>query len=52
MNGGRAFFDTDILLYVYNGADQRKRALDIDLFRRHVRQNGHCLSTQVFTSSM
>jgi predicted nucleic acid-binding protein len=47
MNGGKAFFDTNVLLYMYSGADAQKRGVARDLFHRHTRFNLLLLSTQV-----
>lgn len=47
MNGGKAFFDTNVLLYMYSSADVGKRARSLDLFREHARNGRFLLSTQV-----
>ncbi|MGA2118424.1 MAG: PIN domain-containing protein [Bryobacteraceae bacterium] len=46
MNGARAFFDTNVLLYMYGG-EPGKRARAKDLFRQHARAGRMLLSTQV-----
>lgn len=46
MSGGRAFFDTNVLLYIYGG-DPAKRARATGLFREHSLSGGLVLSTQV-----
>ncbi len=46
MNGGKAFFDTNILLYMYGG-DARKRARAKELFREYAQAGRMVLSTQV-----
>ncbi len=43
---GRAFFDTNVLLYMY-GSDGRKRDRAIELFREHAGTGALVLSTQV-----
>jgi len=47
MNAVRAFFDTNILLYMYGGDDLFKTVTAKDLFFRHTRLNLATLSTQV-----
>jgi len=46
MNGAKAFFDTNILLYMYGG-DAAKRARAQELFRAHAQAGSLLLSTQV-----
>ena len=46
MNGGRAFFDTNVLLYIY-GSDAVKRVRAKQLFQNYVRNRDILLSTQV-----
>jgi predicted nucleic acid-binding protein len=46
MSGARAFFDTNVLLYMYGG-DAQKRARALDLFREHTLAGHLLLSTQV-----
>lgn len=47
MTAGRAFFDTNILLYMYGGGDRAKRAQAKDLFREHAQSDRVVVSTQV-----
>lgn len=47
MNGAKAFFDTNVLLYVYSHADRKKQALAKELFARHAAGGDLLLSTQV-----
>jgi predicted nucleic acid-binding protein len=47
MNGGKAFFDTNVLLYMYSSADVRKQARARDLYREYALANRILLSTQV-----
>jgi predicted nucleic acid-binding protein len=47
MNAASAFFDTNLLLYLYGGADPRKRELARQLFQRHARAGQMLLSAQV-----
>ena len=47
MSDGKAFFDTNVLLYMYGGVDQRKRERAKELFRDHCRSDRILLSTQV-----
>jgi predicted nucleic acid-binding protein len=46
MNGGKVFFDTNVLLYVHD-ADLRKRAIATELFERFALSEQMLLSTQV-----
>jgi predicted nucleic acid-binding protein len=46
MSGGKAFFDTNVLLYMYGG-DQGKQAQAKQLFRQYARADRMLLSTQV-----
>lgn len=46
MNDGKAFFDTNILLYMYGG-DSRKRMQAIELFQEYTESGRMLLSTQV-----
>ena len=46
MSGGRAFFDTTILLYMYGG-DEHKRAKTMELFRDHADSGRVLVSTQL-----
>lgn len=46
MNGGKAFFDTNVLLYMHD-ADLRKRAIATELFERYTTSDLMLLSTQV-----
>jgi predicted nucleic acid-binding protein len=46
MNGGSAFFDTNVLLYMYGG-DSYKRALARQLFTKYASAGRILLSTQV-----
>ncbi len=47
MNGAKAFFDTNVLLYMYGGSDSGKQAIAKKLFQRHANSNRMLLSTQV-----
>ncbi len=47
MNGVKAFFDTNVLLYMYSGVDRTKQARATELFRRFTRSSRLLLSTQV-----
>ncbi len=47
MSGGKAFFDTNVLLYMYGGPDPAKQAKARDLFAQHAVSNLALLSTQV-----
>ena len=42
MTGGKAFFDTNVLLYMFSEANVRKRAQAEELFQRYVRSGGIC----------
>ncbi len=46
MSGGKAFFDTNVLMYMYGG-DAAKRAKAKELFHAHGREGSLLLSTQV-----
>jgi len=46
MSGARAFFDTNVLLYMYGG-DRGKQARAKELFRQYARSGRMLLSTQV-----
>jgi predicted nucleic acid-binding protein len=46
MNGRRAFFDTNVLLYMYGG-EADKQAAAVHLFTEHVRDGRLLISTQV-----
>jgi predicted nucleic acid-binding protein len=46
MNGAKAFFDTNVLLYMYGG-DPGKQARAKELFRQYARSGRMLLSTQV-----
>jgi len=46
MSGGKAFFDTNVLLYMYGG-DAGKQARAKELFRRYAHSGRMMLSTQV-----
>jgi predicted nucleic acid-binding protein len=46
MNEGKAFFDTNVLLYMYGG-DSEKRSRAQQLFREHAQSGRLLLSTQV-----
>ena len=46
MNGARAFFDTNVLLYMYGG-DRDKQVRARELFRQHAEAGRMLLSTQV-----
>jgi predicted nucleic acid-binding protein len=46
MNGVKAFFDTNVLLYMYGG-DSEKRARVKELFRQYAKRGSMLLSTQV-----
>jgi len=41
------FFDTNVLLYMYDGSNEVKRRASIDLFRRAIDANTFTISTQV-----
>ena len=47
MNGAKAFFDTNVLLYLYGGPDRGKQARAQELFRQHTSTGRLLLSTQV-----
>ena len=47
MNGGKAFFDTNVLLYMYSGADLNKQNQARELFRQCMEQGRILVSTQV-----
>ena len=47
MNDGKAFFDTNVLLYMYGGAESAKQARAQKLFRRYAQSSQILLSTQV-----
>ena len=47
MNAGKAFFDTNVLLYMYSRADVRKQARARDLYREYAFAGRMLLSTQV-----
>jgi predicted nucleic acid-binding protein len=47
MIGSKAFFDTNVLLYLYSGEDVQKRKRARDLFEHHGRAKRILLSTQV-----
>jgi predicted nucleic acid-binding protein len=47
MNGAKAFFDTNMLLYMYGGKDASKQARAKELFQQHTRSSRMLLSTQV-----
>jgi predicted nucleic acid-binding protein len=47
MSAGKAFFDTNVLLYMYSRADLRKQARAQDLFREYALGSRLLLSTQV-----
>jgi predicted nucleic acid-binding protein len=47
MNGGRAFFDTNVLLYMYSSADMHKQAHARELYREYAFSGRILLSTQV-----
>jgi predicted nucleic acid-binding protein len=46
MSGGKAFFDTNILLYMFGG-DEKKQSRSTELFRAHAMNGRLLLSTQV-----
>ena len=46
MSAGRAFFDTNVLLYMYSGTDE-KRTRAAELFDRYTDSDDLLLSTQV-----
>ena len=47
MNDGRAFFDTNVLLYMYSSADARKQNRARELYREYALSGRIVLSTQV-----
>lgn len=47
MNGSKAFFDTNILLYMYSSADPRKQTRARDLYREYALSGLSLISTQV-----
>ena len=47
MSAAKAFFDTNILLYVYSSADAGKQARALALYREYAQQGRLLLSTQV-----
>jgi predicted nucleic acid-binding protein len=47
MTGSKAFFDTNVLLYLYSGEDVQKRERAAELFGRYGRAKLILLSTQV-----
>lgn len=47
MIDGRAFFDTNIFLYVYSSADPAKQARALELYREHAQEGRLLSSTQV-----
>jgi predicted nucleic acid-binding protein len=47
MSAGKAFFDTNVLLYVYSTADPEKQARALALYREHAPEGRMLLSTQV-----
>jgi predicted nucleic acid-binding protein len=47
MTVGKAFFDTNLLLYVYSSADPGKQATALALYREYAQQGRMLLSTQV-----
>jgi predicted nucleic acid-binding protein len=47
MNAVKAFFDTNILLYMYGGQDPGKRARATEVFRAHMADGSILVSTQV-----
>jgi predicted nucleic acid-binding protein len=47
MTGSKAFFDTNVLLYLYSGEDVQKRERATELFGQHGRAKLILLSTQV-----
>ena len=51
MNGAKAFFDTNVLLYMYGGATLGKQAQATELFRRYAQSGRMLLSTQVVQNS-
>lgn len=47
MSAGKAFFDTNVLLYVYSSADPGKQARALALYRQYAQQGRMLVSTQV-----
>ncbi len=47
MSAGRAFFDTNVLLYMYSTADEKKQARARELCRHYAMDGRIVLSTQV-----
>jgi predicted nucleic acid-binding protein len=47
MTGGKAFFDTNVLLYMYSTADSAKQVRAKELFRSYAPDGRLLLSTQV-----
>jgi predicted nucleic acid-binding protein len=47
MNGGKVFFDTNVLIYMYGGADMDKQTRAKELFRQYTGSGRMLLSTQV-----
>ena len=47
MTGGRVFFDTNVLLYMYGGTDVDKRTRAKELFRQYAGSGLMLLSTQI-----
>jgi predicted nucleic acid-binding protein len=47
MNGGKAFFDTNVLIYLHSTSEPRKQARARQLFAQFVDNDGLLLSTQV-----
>ena len=47
MNANRAFFDTNVLLYLYSDADLRKHVLAQELYSEYAFAGRDLLSTQV-----
>ena len=47
MRAGKAFFDTNILLYMYGGADESRSLRAREVFSEYARAGEMLLSTQV-----
>jgi predicted nucleic acid-binding protein len=47
MSVNKAFFDTNVLLYIYSSADPGKQARALSLYRQYAQQDRVVLSTQV-----
>ena len=47
MNGGKVFFDTNVILYMYAESDKAKQAKAKELFQRYAPSSRMLLSTQV-----